>query len=658
MIVSERIKNLVAELNRYRDSYYNDSVSLVSDYEYDKKFDNLKQLEYETGIIMSNSPTQNVGYEVKTCLNKVTHNHPMLSLDKTKSIDDLAKFLNNHIGIAMLKMDGLTISLRYVNGNLVSAETRGNGDIGEDIFHNAKTFVNIPLKIDYKEELIVDGEAIITYDDFEKINDKLPEDEKYKNVRNLASGSVRQLDSSITKSRNVRFVAWKLINGSDDNNFDSRLSIINSLGFDVVPYKVINDKDKIENIIDELKEIANDMKYPIDGIVVGYNDVKYGESLGNTNHHPRNQIAFKFYDDEVETILKNIEYDVGKSGMLTPVAVFNPVEIDGTTVERASLHNLSIMKSLELSYGDTIIVYKANQVIPQVKDNVDRSLRNICKVPTKCPKCGEEVEITKDNNTEFLICTNGKCKGKLLKKLSHYVSVNAMNINGLSEATLNKFIENGWINSYIDLYYLIDKHYQELINMDGFGKRSIDRLKKSIEQSKNTTLDRFIYALSIPLVGRTASKTISKYFNGDFDKFISENRPGVCFDWLQLENFGNSIHDEIQMYINNNREMIIELASLLNFNAEENKNNEYDSEISRKLFGKTFVITGSLYRFSNRNELVDKIESMGGKVSGSISKKIDYLINNDINSNSSKNKKAKELGVPIITEEELINKFL
>lgn len=658
MIVSERIKNLVAELNRYRDSYYNDSVSLISDYEYDKKFDNLKQLEYETGIIMSNSPTQNVGYEVKTCLNKVIHNHPMLSLDKTKSIDDLAKFLNNHIGIAMLKMDGLTVSLRYVNGNLVSAETRGNGYIGEDIFHNAKMFVNIPLKIDYKEDLIVDGEAIITYDDFEKINDKLPENEKYKNVRNLASGSVRQLDSSITKSRNVRFVAWKLINGSDDNNFDSRLSIINSLGFDVVPYKVINDKDKIENIIDELKEIANDMKYPIDGIVVGYNDVKYGESLGNTNHHPRNQIAFKFYDDEVETILKNIEYDVGKSGILTPVAVFNSVEIDGTTVERASLHNLSIMKSLELSYGDTITVYKANQVIPQVKDNVDRSLRNICKVPTKCPICGEEVEIKKDNNTEFLICTNGKCKGKLLKKLSHYVSVNAMNINGLSEATLNKFIENGWINSYIDLYYLIDKHYQELINMDGFGKRSIDRLKKSIEQSKNTTLDRFIYALSIPLVGRTASKTISKYFNGDFDKFIFENRPGACFDWLQLENFGNSIHDEIQMYINNNREMIIELASLFTFNAEENKNNEYNSEISRKLFGKTFVITGSLYRFSNRNELVDKIESMGGKVSGSISKKIDYLINNDINSNSSKNKKAKELGVPIITEEELINKFL
>lgn len=658
MIVSERIKNLVAELNRYRDSYYNDSVSLVSDYEYDQKFDNLKQLEYETGIIMSNSPTQNVGYEVRNFLKKVIHNHPMLSLNKTKSINDLVEFLNNRIGIAMLKMDGLTVSLRYVNGNLVSAETRGNGDIGEDIFHNAKMFVNIPLKINYKGELIVDGEAIITYDDFEKINDKLPKDEKYKNVRNLASGSVRQLDSSITKSRNVRFIAWKLINGSDDNNFDSRLSIINSLGFDVVPYKVINDKDKIEDIIDELKEIANDMKYPIDGIVVGYNDVKYGESLGNTNHHPRNQIAFKFYDEEIETTLKNIEYDVGKSGVLTPVAIFDPVEIDGTTVERASLHNLSIMKSLELSYGDTITVYKANQVIPQVKDNVDRGLRNICKVPTKCPICGGKVEIKKDNNTEFLVCTNNRCKGKLLKKLSHYVSVNAMNINGLSEATLNKFIENGWINSYIDLYYLIDKHYQELINMNGFGKRSIDRLKKSIEQSKNTTLDRFIYALSIPLVGRTASKTISKYFNGDFDKFISENRPDECFDWLQLENFGNSIHDEMQMYIDNNREMIIELASLLNFDTGRKEDNEYGSKISNKLLGKTFVITGSLYRFSNRNELVDKIESMGGKVSGSISKKTDYLINNDINSNSSKNKKAKELGIPIITEEELINKFL
>lgn len=651
-----RMKELVKTLNQYRDSYYNKQKSEVSDYEYDKLFDELKQLEEATGIVLSNSPTQTVGYEVKSELKKVTHNHPMLSLDKTKSVDELAKFLGDNIGILMLKLDGLTVSLRYMNGQLVSAETRGNGEIGEDILHNAKVFSNIPLQIDYQDELIVDGEAIITWDAFEKINASLPEGEKYKNPRNLASGSVRQLDSKIAAERNIKFIAWKMVKGSDSNSFNKRLNILGDLGFEVTP-RYILDRKVIGDMIDCLKGAAEHNGYPIDGMVLGYDDVSYGESLGMTGHHLRSQMAFKFYDEEVETTLKGIDWTMGKTGVLTPTAIFEPVEIDGTTVERASVHNISILKELELMAGDTITVYKANQIIPQIAENISANARHknglyvwnhIQNVPAYCPVCGGMAETKKDNNSEVLMCMNPSCSGKLLGRLTHFVSKNAMNIDGLSEATLEKLIELGFVESFIDIYELRYSYYNELVDLNGFGKRSVDKLIDAIEKSKNTTLDRFIYSLCIPLIGRAASKTISKYFDGSFDRFYNE----CCLKYFVFENlddFGASMSDSMRKYLDDNAEMIKELAGYLTFQTVQKTNTS-----TANLSGKTFVITGSLNTFENRDAAKELIESLGGKVSGSVSAKTSYLVNNDINSTSGKNKKAKELGVPIITEEELL----
>lgn len=652
-----RIKELVKTLNHYRDAYYNKQKSEVSDYEYDQLFDELKQLEETTGIVLSNSPTQTVGYEVKSELKKVTHNHPMLSLDKTKSVDELVKFLGDKIGILMLKLDGLTVSLRYMNGQLVSAETRGNGEIGEDILHNAKVFSNIPLQIDYQDELIVDGEAIITWDAFEKINAGLPEGEKYKNPRNLASGSVRQLDSKIAAERNIRFVAWKMVKGSESNSFNKRLNILGDLGFEVTP-RYILDREVIGEMIDCLKGATEHNGYPIDGMVLGYDDVSYGESLGMTGHHLRSQMAFKFYDEEVETTLKGIDWTMGKTGVLTPTAIFEPVEIDGTTVERASVHNISILEELELMTGDTITVYKANQIIPQIAENLSAKARHnqagigqmdgFVHIPAKCPICGGDTEVRQENSSQVLICTNSNCNGKLLGKLTHFVSKNAMNIDGLSEATLEKLIELGFVESFIDIYELRYSYYNELVDLNGFGKRSVDKLIDAIEKSKNTTLDRFIYALCIPLIGRAASKTISKYFDGSFDRFYKEScRKYFVFE--NLDDFGVSMSDSLRKYLYDNIEMIKELSGYLTFQTVQKTNAS-----TANLSGKTFVITGSLNTFENRDAAKELIESLGGKVSGSVSAKTSYLVNNDINSTSGKNKKAKELGVPIITEEELL----
>lgn len=657
-----RIKELVKTLNHYRDAYYNKQKSEVSDYEYDQLFDELKQLEETTGIVLSNSPTQTVGYEVKSELKKVAHNHPMLSLDKTKSVDELVKFLGDKIGILMLKLDGLTVSLRYMNGQLVSAETRGNGEIGEDILHNAKVFSNIPLQIDYQGELIVDGEAIITYDSFEKINAGLPEGEKYKNPRNLASGSVRQLDSKIAAERSIKFVAWKMVTDSD-NSFSNRLITLSNLGFETTPFYCIsncleNPKATLSGLIDKLKRTAEEANYPIDGMVLGYDDVSYGESLGMTGHHLRSQMAFKFYDEEVETTLKGIDWTMGKTGVLTPTAIFEPVEIDGTTVERASVHNISILEELELMTGDTITVYKANQIIPQIAENLSAKARHnqagigqmdgFVHIPAKCPICGGDTEVRQDNSSQVLVCTNNDCKGKLLGKLTHFVSKNAMNIDGLSEATLEKFIELGFVESFIDIYELRYSFYNELVDLDGFGKRSVDKLIDAIEKSKNTTLDRFIYALCIPLIGRAASKTISKYFDGSFDRFYKEGcRKYFVFE--NLDDFGVSMSDSLRKYLYDNIEMIKELSGYLTFQTVQKTNAS-----TANLSGKTFVITGSLNTFENRDAAKELIESLGGKVAGSVSAKTSYLVNNDINSTSGKNKKAKELGVPIITEEELL----
>lgn len=643
-----KMKDLIETLNKYRNAYYNNNESLISDKEYDDLFDELQQLENESGIVISNSPTQNVGYEVMSELKEVIHSHPMLSLDKTKDDNDLIKFAGEHNCILSCKMDGLTILLTYDDGKLIRAETRGDGKVGEDITHNAKVFDNIPLTIPYKHHIEFEGEAIITYEDFEKINKQLPEDRKYKNPRNLASGSVRQLDSAIAEKRHLKFIIWKMPKGFD--YYLDGLLFAKNMGFEIVPYLTYCKKDKYElnEMIDSLKQFAKSKSYPIDGLVMTYNDKKYGESLGITGHHPKHSIAFKFYDEEVETILKDIEWTMGKTGVITPTAIFEPVELEGTIVEKASLHNISIMKNLELSYGDTITVYKANKIIPQVKDNLDRNLEYICIPPIKCPVCGGQTIIVKDNDTEVLKCSNPNCKGKLLKTLCHFVSKNAMNIDGLSEATLEKFIDKGYVESFIDIYELKNNFYNDIIKMDGFGKKSVDKLMDSIEKSKNTTLDRFINALSIPNIGRENSKTISKYFNDDFEEFFKAWSCGFGFLWKQLKDFGSVMHTSMAQYALDNLDMVKTLATYMNFKKPQTINNT-------NLSGKIFVITGNLNIFLNREDAKNKIESLGGKVSNSISKNTSYLINNDINSTSSKNKKAKELNIPIITEEELIN---
>ena len=652
----ERIKELTKKLNEYRNAYYNDSESIISDFEYDKLYDELEKLENETGLSYANSPTKTVGYEVKSELEKVKHSHQMLSLDKTKSVDDLRKFASNKDCILSLKMDGLTCLLTYENGSLVQAETRGNGEVGELITHNANVFENIPLTIDYKGHFEIEGEAIITYDDFEKINKSLPEDKKYKNPRNLVSGSVRQLDSRVAEQRHIKFIAWKVPTevpeGVCSNSFLHRLIYAKDLGFETVPLFTYtnesNDKENLPDMIESLKSKANRYGYPIDGLVSTYNDIKYGESLGLTGHHPKHSIAFKFYDEEFETVLKDLEWTMGKIGSLTPTAVFEPVEIDGTVVERASLHNMSIFKELELSYGDTITVFKANQIIPQVSDNLDRTLTNLCIPPSTCPICGGNTEIIKENDTEVLMCANPHCKGKLLGKLSAFVSRNKMNIDGLSEETLSKFIGRGWLTCFSDIYKLND-YYIHMINMSGFGRKSIDKLLDSIEKSRKVELNRFIAALSIPGVGDSTAKDISKHCGYDFDTFVM--RLIDKYNWSVIDGIGEKTSQQINEWIrdSSNRE---DFRKLLEIIVPVNPNE--DDNIDQSLAGKNFVITGDVTRFKNRKELQQFIESKGGKVTGSVTSKTNWLINNDVESTSSKNKKARELGVPIISEEEFL----
>lgn len=638
---TKRIKALIDKLNTYRDAYYNNQTSIVSDYEYDSMFDELQSLETETGIIMSNSPTQTVGYEVKSKLEKVKHNHPMLSLDKTKSIQDLKSFVGDKQWVMMLKMDGLTVSLRYIDGELVSAETRGNGEIGEDVLHTAKTFINIPRSIPVKGEVIVDGEAIIPIDTFERINAQLPKDQKYKNPRNLVSGSVRQLDAEVAAKRGIEFIAWKCVKGSSSNTFSDGLEFLRKLGFDVVLYGTWIDKADMPNLIESLRGDAEKYKYPIDGMVVGYQDIAYGNSLGQTGHHLRSQMAYKFYDEEEVTILRDIEWTMGKTGNLTPVAVFDDVELEGTTVNRASLHNISICKQLQIGIGDEITVYKANQIIPQVRESLTKSGKII--IPGRCPVCGGHVEIVQEKDSKVLQCKNPGCKGKLLGKLIRAVSRNALNIEGLSEAKLERLYNHHMVRSIQDIYHL-ENFEREITKIGGFGKKSTEILLDNIEKSRKITLDRFIYALSIPMVGRETSKVIANYFGWSYEKFIT-----LCsgMDWAALPSFGPSIAKKLKRYFNENWESIEELSKEFMFYSPE-----FDDD--DKLKDLTFVITGSLNLFPNREYVKKKIESLGGKVSESVTSKTSYLINNDITSNSSKNKKAKELQIPIITEEDFV----
>lgn len=654
----KKIKELISKLNEHREAYYNNQSPTISDYEYDLLFDELKSLEESTGIVLSNSPTQIVGCEVKSNLEKVKHSHPMLSLDKTKSVKELQKFAGNQDCILSLKLDGLTVLLTYDKGQLVQAETRGSGEEGEIITHNAKTFENIPLYINYKGRLEVEGEAIITYEDFNNIN--AVSKTEYKNPRNLVSGSVRQLDSNIAAQRHIKFITWKvpssIENFENNDSFLHRLLFVKGLGFDVVPLLTyVNgtyDEEHIDEMIEALKNIADEMGYPIDGLVMTYGNIPYGESLGCTGHHPKHSIAFKFYDEEVETTLRSIDWTMGKTGVITPTAIFDPVEIDGTMIERASVHNVSILTKLELMIGDTITVYKANQIIPQIAENLsanERHQRNNYQYtvyPSECPVCGGHTEIKQDNDSKVLICTNDNCKGKLLGKLTHFASKNAMNIEGLSEATLEKFIELGWVNSFKDIFTLNDR-FTELVKLSGFGEKSVKKLLNSIEKSKNITLDRFIYALSIPLIGKSASKTISKHCNGSYDKFYQLFEE--CFNWTELEDFGATMALNLDGYMDEWWREVNDLANEMTFIMPQTVNTS-----SIDLSGKTFVITGSLNHFTNRDEAKEKIESLGGKVAGSVSKKTSYLVTNE-SSGSSKYNKAIELGIPIITEEELLN---
>lgn len=656
-----RMKSLVSLLNKYRNAYYNEQKSIISDYQYDKLFDELEDIEDKTGIVLSNSPTVTVGYEVKGKLQKTIHSHPMLSLDKTKSIDDLIKFAKNEMCLLMCKMDGLTVLLTYEDGILVKAETRGNGIEGEDITHTAKVFKNIPLTIPYKGRIEIEGEAIITYDDFQNINSTLSEDDKYKNPRNLVSGSVRQLDSKIAANRNIKFIAWKVPTEIPDcrNLMTNRLCYIKTMGFEIVPYMNIVNKNNYEDtlktyedFIEDLRTLAVSLNYPIDGLVLTYEDISYGLSLGETSHHPKHSLAYKFYDEEVETELVDVEWTMGKTGTLTPTAVFKPVEIDGTTVERASLHNISVMCDLyphSWHSGLIVTVYKANQIIPQIS-KVDFKRDCPCAKrldpPHKCPICGAATEIQHEAHTKILVCTNPSCEGKLLSQLTHFASKDAMNIDGLSESTIKKFISYGWLNTFIDIYNLYN-YITDMKDLEGFGEKSVNNLLSAIEKSKNTTLDRFIYSLSIPNVGKSASKTLSNYFNGDFDKFFETTL--AHFDWTILPDFGGVLSHSINYYFLKNYLMVDKLAKIMNF---QNITNNSESTI---LKNKTFCITGSLNIYGNRNELVSDIEKHGGKVTGSVSKKTDYLLTNDMTSGSSKNQKAKSLNIPIITEEEFIN---
>lgn len=646
----EMMRGMVSILNEASEAYYNTGHPIMTDEQFDARLEDLRQLEEETGFVLANSPTQRVGAKVLTELNEVTHSHPMLSLEKCHTVEEIIRFANNRELVASIKLDGLTVSLTYEDGILVRAETRGTGLVGSDVTEHVKQFKNVPLKINKKGTYVIDGEAIITDEDFAEVN----RDGKYKNSsRNLASGTLSVLDTSLVAKRKLRFLNWDVIEGGG-NSLSANLAEARELGVDVVPFWSVTNLDpkKLQNTIDYVFEYAKDEGLPCDGIVFKFNDIEYGKSLGATSHHFKNGIAYKAKNEEVKTILRDIDWTLGKTGVITPTAIFDAAEIYGTTVERASLHNISVMRELlgdEPHIGQSIVVTKSNMIIPQVV-RADKRYSGIqdlmLDIPTKCPICGGNTEIKQDNDSKVLVCTNDDCKGKLLGKLTHFVSKNAMNVDGLSESTLEKFIELGWLNKFEDIFTLKD-HFTEMVKLDGFGEISVNKLLDAIEASKNTTLDRFIYALSVPLVGKSASKTISKYFNGNFDKFYNE----CCFtefDFTVLDDFGETMNESINKYLKDNATMIRELANYMEFEKPQTISN------NANLSGLTFVITGSLNHFANRDEAKEKIEAAGGKVSGSVSAKTSYLVNNDVASTSGKNKKAKELGIPIISEEELI----
>lgn len=647
----KRIKELVKALNEAAKVYYSGQDEIMSNYEYDSLYDELLSLETRFSYELENSPTKSVGYEVESKLKKEKHEYAALSLDKTKDLEELKSWLKDKEGTLGWKLDGLTVQLTYDNKKLTKAVTRGNGEIGEDVTHNAKYFKGIPKEIEFDGHLVVRGEALITYKQFNKINENLPIDEKYKNPRNLASGSVRQLNSKEAARRHVHFIAFELVyaeNMNDLKTYDDNYKWLKKEGFDVVEYHLVN-KDNLIETVKQMQDQIETNEFPSDGLVLAYNDVAYGKSLGMTGKFPRHSMAFKWKDEIAETKLKAVEWSASRTGLINPIAVFDPVELEQTTVSRASIHNVSIMESLKLGIGDTLSVYKANMIIPQIAENKTKS--NTLKVPDVCPVCGSKTEIkisTKDGTTvKMLYCQNPNCQAKNIGKFVHFVERDRMNISGLSEATLEKIIDLGIIKEFRDIYHL-SEHKDEFIELEGQGEKSYAKLMKAIEKSRHVKLENLIAALGIPNIGRDAGKKVSKALNGDIDKFNEKLESGNFLDIDDVGEIGNkAIHD---WYEKQKKEKQSDKSEY--FNLLKELIIEKPTETSDVLKDKVFVITGDLYIYENRKALIEKIESMSGKVTNSISKNTDYLINNDVFSNSSKNKKAKELNINIISEEE------
>ena len=646
---TKRIRELIGTLRAAGRAYYQESREIMSNFEYDKLYDELVSLEKETGIVFANSPTQNVGYEVVSALPKERHEKPMLSLNKTKSVEELADWLGGQTGLLSWKMDGLTIVLTYQNGTLVKAVTRGNGEIGEVITANAKAFVNVPLNISYQGELILRGEAIIRYSDFEKINEQIEDvDAKYKNPRNLCSGSVRQLNSEITAQRQVHFYAFSLVkaDGIDfKNSRKEQFEWLKTQGFEVVEYHEVT-KETLPETVKMYSEAIAENDTPSDGLVLLYDDIAYGQSLGRTAKFPRDSIAFKWADEIQETKLLYIEWSASRTGLINPVAVFEPVELEGTTVSRASVHNISIMETLELGAGDQITVYKANMIIPQIADNLTRS--GVRDIPEVCPVCGGQTEVRQINDVKSLYCTNPDCQAKKIKSFTLFTSRDALNIAGLSEATLEKFIGVGMIHEYADIFHL-DRHQEEIVEMDGFGQKSYDNLIAAAEKASHTTLPRMVYGLGVAGIGLANAKMICRHFKNDFEAM----RHATVEELVEIDGIGEVLAQAWTAFFSDgkNNAIVDHLLEELTFEAGDEESSEGADEA---FAGMNFVITGSLEHFKNRKELQELIERRGGKVTGSVTSKTNYLINNDVASSSSKNKKARELGVPILSEEEFL----
>lgn len=643
----DRMKELIQILSEASKAYYQENKEIMSNFEYDKLYDELLELEKETDTVLADSPSVHVGYELLTSLEKEAHTSPMLSLDKTKEVGELAEWLGDQKGLLSWKLDGLTIVLTYQDGVLSKAVTRGNGEVGEVVTNNARVFVNLPKKIAYKGNLVIRGEAVIHYSDFKRMNEELEDlDSRYKNPRNLCSGSVRQLNNEVTAKRNVRFYGFSVADVPDvdfHNSVEEKFIWAKGLGFDMVDYVTVT-SDTVASEVESFSKKIESNDQPSDGLVLIYDDIAYGRSLGTTAKFPRDSIAFKWADEIAETTLEEIEWSPSRTGLINPVAIFDPVELEGSTVSRASLHNISVMEELELGVGDQISVYKANMIIPQLAQNHTRS--GNAPIPDTCPACGGKTEIEEENGIRTLVCPNQFCSAKKIKLFSHFVSRDAMNVDGLSEASLHKLMEKGLLTELYDLYTL-KEHKEEIVEMEGFGEKSFSNLVDAIEQSKKATLPKFLYGLGIANVGLSNAKLICRHFGDDLDAI----RTAQAEDFTVIDGIGPIIGESVSQYflLENNRQTVDGLLEYVEIQKQE------ESDTEKKLEGKTFVITGSLNHYENRKQLQEQIEALGGKATGSVTKKTDYLINNDRNSSSSKNKKARELEIPILTEAEFMD---